>query len=371
MKRAGLVLALAVAFCCVFTSLVQAGADDPVTEQWARMNLVNNKRAIKMPKWQILQPGTAKSVKWVTWQSNPRFAVYDNGTPTPNDFDDLVLDRATGLVWTRNTSLDGSTKTWHEARDFCMSLAVGNVRGFRLATIEEMYTLFQVDGFVTGTAGLWLNVPSTDGWWTDTIHDDGEPKTPKTLVVDEDEATFEGQWTYKGMTWDPLKSCYKGDYAESVTFDDGSSTATFINITTPPLGAFKVYLWWTVPSITPYASNAPFTVAWDGTHTYTFFIDQNSPSDMWYELPIADPVVHDDGQPLTVSLSNEANGYVVADAVKVVFEDYKIPGWAVYKAPAADSYSAHASTSALKNIWAVRADSTRHGIVTTSRATGI
>ena len=47
-----------------------------------------------------------KSLKWVEYKPNPRFAIHDPGTPTEKA-DDLVLDRKTGLIWARNANLAG------------------------------------------------------------------------------------------------------------------------------------------------------------------------------------------------------------------------------------------------------------------------
>ena len=48
----------------------------------------------------------AKSLKWVDHKLNPRFAIYDLGTPA-DEGDDLVLDKEKGLIWTRNANLVG------------------------------------------------------------------------------------------------------------------------------------------------------------------------------------------------------------------------------------------------------------------------
>jgi len=98
--------------------------------------------AKKDPIWSIFKPGTAKSVNLKVHEPNPRFAIYDSGTPD-DDWDDWVLDKQTGIVWQRRPS----GVIW-EASD-CYGKAVyetyeaehGGLRGQRLPTLEEMLSL--------------------------------------------------------------------------------------------------------------------------------------------------------------------------------------------------------------------------------------
>ena len=46
------------------------------------------------------------------WANNTRFAVSEEGTPEDHS-NDVVLDRATGLIWTRDANL-GGTKNWED-----------------------------------------------------------------------------------------------------------------------------------------------------------------------------------------------------------------------------------------------------------------
>ena len=49
MKKAILIIAFGVAFCFAQVSVVQAGPDDPVTERWAKRNLINKQKVTKIP----------------------------------------------------------------------------------------------------------------------------------------------------------------------------------------------------------------------------------------------------------------------------------------------------------------------------------
>lgn len=140
-RRILFTLSLTMAFCFCLTSLVQAGANDPVTEGWAKNNLVNKKKAAKIPIWQITQEGTASAVNWVN-TDNPRFAIYDSDTEDQTD--DLILDRETGLVWERSPDTE-THSSWTTACNYCYLKELANRKGFRPPTIEELASLVDND----------------------------------------------------------------------------------------------------------------------------------------------------------------------------------------------------------------------------------
>ncbi|MBC8232578.1 DUF1566 domain-containing protein, partial [bacterium] len=141
-RKTAVVLTLTVASCFALIWLVQAGPDagplDPVTKIWAIFNLRNRNMATSIPIWQITQDGTAKSVIWVDHKPNPRFAIYDAGTPG-DETDDVVLDKETGLVWER--APDMSTMDWYDALLYSYQVYLGGRMGWRLPTIEELASL--------------------------------------------------------------------------------------------------------------------------------------------------------------------------------------------------------------------------------------
>jgi hypothetical protein len=55
--------------------------------------------------------------------------------------DVAVLDKETGLVWALNANIAGVTKTWLDAMNYCLNLSIGDRKGWRLPTVEELASL--------------------------------------------------------------------------------------------------------------------------------------------------------------------------------------------------------------------------------------
>lgn len=82
-----------------------------------------------------------QAVEWKVHQPNTRFAVDESGTPG-DAADDLVLDKETGLIWTRNANLAGESLTWKDAIAYCRDMVrLGNRKGWRIPTVEELTSL--------------------------------------------------------------------------------------------------------------------------------------------------------------------------------------------------------------------------------------
>jgi len=146
-KIAG-ILAFGVVFCCVLISLAQA-TDQTAGRNWANNNLENKNKAVSIPVWKITRDGRANSVRWVDHGPNPRFAIYDvdddNSGGDQYYIEDLVLDKETGLIWTRDADL--TEEGWQAAISFCRSYSGGHRRGWRLPTIEEISTLLDTSRY--------------------------------------------------------------------------------------------------------------------------------------------------------------------------------------------------------------------------------
>ena len=123
-RRIVAIFGLAAAFCFVIASMAQAqGANLP-----------------KKPIWQITTDGN-HSVFWKNHNPNRRFAIYNSGTPETAD--DMVLDKETNLVWERTPNA-APVANWGEAVTHCYQLEVGDRKGWRLPTIEELATLIDM-----------------------------------------------------------------------------------------------------------------------------------------------------------------------------------------------------------------------------------
>ncbi len=100
----------------------------------------NTKETAGISIWKITQDGLATCISWRDHTPNLRFAFYDCGIPG-NLSDHLILDKETGLVWARNANLPDRIMTWQDAIDYCRDLTLGNRKGWRLPTVEELSSL--------------------------------------------------------------------------------------------------------------------------------------------------------------------------------------------------------------------------------------
>ena len=112
-----------------------------------------------------------ESLKWVDHKPNPRFAIYDSGTPTDKR-DDLVLDKEKGLIWARNAHLVGKPLTWEDATNHCQNLTLCNLKGWRLPTKEEVSGIIDPsrDFPALPKGHPFINIKYT--YWTSTAHED-------------------------------------------------------------------------------------------------------------------------------------------------------------------------------------------------------
>ena len=95
---------------------------------------------------------------WPSWDqqlpASTRFIVLSNWKDT--NFPSggaAVLDRETGLVWERLPNL-GSSITWNGALATCYDKKVGNRKGWRLPTLQELASLVDADPTNTSSPRL-------------------------------------------------------------------------------------------------------------------------------------------------------------------------------------------------------------------------
>lgn len=83
---------------------------------------------------------------------------------------EAVLDKETGLVWAKNANLDGG-KDWQSALYYCRHIEIGNRKGWRLPTAEELATLINMSLPMPRVHTEAFDNVQTEFYWT-TTHDD-------------------------------------------------------------------------------------------------------------------------------------------------------------------------------------------------------
>lgn len=127
---------------------------------------------MNQPLWEFFQPNTSTPVSWVD-AKNKRFAIF---ACDPDLRKQVVLDRATGLVWTRKAGM-ATAKNWLDCVTTCHETKMAGVYGWRLPSVEELSSLLEVR---TGAPGPlpednpFVDVQLSDAsYWTSTKHPDG------------------------------------------------------------------------------------------------------------------------------------------------------------------------------------------------------
>ena len=71
-----------------------------------------------------------------------------------------VLDGETGLTWARNANLYGGTTSWDNAIQYCVNFTLGNRKGWKLPTREQLASL--LDFSISGSPKLPSGHPFTN-----------------------------------------------------------------------------------------------------------------------------------------------------------------------------------------------------------------
>ena len=107
-----------------------------------------------------------------------------------------VLGKETGLVWEQAPST--STSTWPSVQIHCNEMTLGNRKGWRLPTVQELASLVdptQSDP-VLPAGHPFTNVQSTGYWSATTV----ATNTSNAWVVDFDDGSVVG-WNKSGSAW--------------------------------------------------------------------------------------------------------------------------------------------------------------------------
>ena len=91
--------------------------------------------AVCLPEVGPRKKDPAASKQW----PNPRFEILTSGSKDKLA-DDVVIDRLTGLVWTRKSCPSGK-KHWHDALDYCNDLKLGGYDDWRMPNLFEMLSI--------------------------------------------------------------------------------------------------------------------------------------------------------------------------------------------------------------------------------------
>ena len=163
------------------------------------------------PGWFMATPAWDRQLQCDTQATCPRFLVLSDWIDASNPSGGAaVMDRETGLVWETSPSL--STFQWEAAQIHCNQLAVGNRKGWRLPTIQELASL--VDPTATSSPTLPAGHPFTNvqssaalpgsAYWSATTY---PPSGGAWLVV-----FSSGGVSFTGKFFDNFAWCVRGGH---------------------------------------------------------------------------------------------------------------------------------------------------------------
>jgi hypothetical protein len=131
-------------------------------------------------------------------------------------------------------------------------------------------------------------------------------------IIDNSDPAFntEGIWRVDSGNYDQ----YGDDFAMTRP-GSGDRSATFV-LDIQATGDYELYVWW--PECWVCASNAPFTVEHaDGSSTELVALNDRQRAGQWNSLG---EYPFELGQPASVMVTDDADGRVVADAIRLVWQ---------------------------------------------------
>ncbi len=162
-------------------------------------------------------------------------------------------------------------------------------------------------------ASVWADISDLQNQSTRSGGSENAPVQTE-FVLDDEEAVFSNGWG--ANTTDQLDERFGNRFAYAGGVGEGSAptaTATWEKIEIQQDGWYQFYARWTAHENR--ASNAPYTIAW-GDQSVTVTANQKANGGIWNALQ---SVKLKAGDILTVTLSNNADGYVIADGIRIVW----------------------------------------------------
>ena len=146
------------------------------------------------------------------------------------------------------------------------------------------------------------------------LAEEEQPEEPETgIILDDSQAVFAGDsWTLE--TADKTEERY-GDgfrYSAWIGVDSQHNATAVYTAAAPADGYYEIYGWWTAHENR--ATNTPYIVSC-GEQSQTVRVNQRQDGGQWNLLC---GVMAVEGQDITVTIANNADGYVIADAVRIV-----------------------------------------------------
>ncbi len=192
----------------------------------------------------------------------------------------------------------------------------------QITITESGLPVYADDTFLPGVDGIWIGWRTEDavvlelgsGQYTFTLSGQAlqspAPGEITRYVLDDNDALFQGDW-YRDTV-----NNVASRYGDSITYilGVGQSNATATAVYTQQVeqtGSYSIYARW--PAESNRATNAPYTVSC-GDFTTTVRVNQEQNDAAWNLLTTLDVQA---GDTITVTLTNDADEYVIADAIMI------------------------------------------------------
>ena len=85
---------------------------------------------------------------------------------------EAVLDKETGLVWAKNANIADEDMPWPDAMYYCRNLSIGDRKGWRLPTVEELASLVDMTQYDPPLpSGHPFNNVQANDYWSSTTYE--------------------------------------------------------------------------------------------------------------------------------------------------------------------------------------------------------